>query len=74
MRQAKKDKKRTKLGRDVLDTIEGEVYTPPTESAPAQRNNGQHQGSTQSSRQTPEGSKRRPYKRQRQGSTPEHSR
>ena len=46
----------------------------PTESFPAQSNNGQHQGATQSSRQTPGGSNRRPYKRQRQGSTPEHSR
>ena len=71
MRQAKKDKKRTKLVRDIL-YIEGEVYTPPTESAPAQSNNGQNQGPTQSSRQTPGGSYRRPYKRQRQGSTPEH--
>ena len=44
----------------------------PTESVPAQSNNGQHQGPTQSSRQTPRGSNRRPYKRQRQGSTPEH--
>ena len=46
----------------------------PTESVPAQSNNGQHQGPTQSSRQTPGGSNRRPYKRQRQGSTPEYSR
>ena len=41
IRQAKKDKNRTKLVRDIL-YIEGEVYTPPTESAPAQSNNGQH--------------------------------
>ena len=73
MRQAKKDKKRTKLVRDIL-YIEGEVYTPPTESAPAQSNNGQHQGSTQSSRRTSGGSNRRPCKRQRQGSTRDHSR
>ena len=69
MRQAKKDKKRTKLVRDIL-YIEGEVYMPPTESAPAQSNNGP----TQLSRQTPGRSYRRPYKnkRQRQGSTREH--
>ena len=59
IRQAKKDKKRTKLVREIL-YIEGGVYMAPTESVPAQSNNGQHQGPTQSSRQTPGRSNRRP--------------
>lgn len=66
MRQAKKENKRTKLVRDVL-YINGEMYTPPTESTPKPRGAwGQNPTGTPTvERQT------NPLKRQRQGSTPD---
>jgi hypothetical protein len=65
MRQAKKDKKRTKLVRDTL-YIDGEVYTAPVESAPARPVSTPVQKTPQApSRHT---------KRQRVGSTPETTR
>lgn len=67
MRQAKKEKKRAKLVRDVL-YIEGEIYTPPTESA-RQTASTRQTGPSHASQQTPR-SDRQPNKRQRQGSTP----
>ncbi|XP_061196027.1 uncharacterized protein LOC133204318 [Saccostrea echinata] len=70
MRQARKDKKRTKLVRDIL-YIDGEVYTPPAGSTPLTSTAQQNPASQDTPR---ENNERQPLKRQRQGSTPDRPR
>jgi hypothetical protein len=69
MRDAKKNKKRTKLVRDIL-YIEEEVYTPPAESASVRTNKVHVSEASVSEQKTPQAPTRN-MKRQRVGSTPE---
>jgi hypothetical protein len=68
LRQARKDRRKVKLVRDVL-YIDGEVYTPPTRSAPTSSPRSKMNTPQQTQKQKAPGDYRQALKRQRQGSS-----